>query len=160
MSIRQPPTRPPHAPLNPIQIALHFRKFTASLFGSRSMSSTGRMARAVVLCLPAFLWAPNHAICAVMGQTPSAGENGPERRDQVDGGAEGQAMEEAFPASTAIAESVSPESLSKLSECVASFVADDEIVGAELLVIKNGRTLLHRGYGWRDREGGVAMDPG
>lgn len=118
------------------------------------------MARAVALCLLAFLWAPNYAACVVMGQVPSAGETAPAIRDQVDGGTENQEVEEAFPASTAMAESVSPESLSKLSECVASFVADDEIVGAELLVIKNGRTLLHRGYGWRDREGGVAMEPG
>ncbi|MFT6042274.1 MAG: CubicO group peptidase (beta-lactamase class C family) [Planctomycetota bacterium] len=67
---------------------------------------------------------------------------------------------EAFPASTALAESVSPDSLQRLSELVQGFVDDEEIVGGELLVIKNGRTILHEGYGWNDKELGVAMGTG
>ena len=50
---------------------------------------------------------------------------------------------EPFPASTALAEGVSPEALAELSQLVQSFVDDEEIVGAELLVIKNGRSILH-----------------
>ena len=65
-----------------------------------------------------------------------------------------------FPASTALAEHVSPEGLAALGELVRSFVEKDEIVGAELLVIVHGRTILHEGYGWRDREGSVPMQPG
>jgi CubicO group peptidase (beta-lactamase class C family) len=65
-----------------------------------------------------------------------------------------------FPPSTALAERISPEGLQGLSELVQSFVDTGEIVGAELLVIVNGRILLHEGYGWRDRERERAMEPG
>lgn len=65
-----------------------------------------------------------------------------------------------FPTSTARAEHVSLESVAALDELVQSFVDADEIVGAELLVIVNKRTILHEGYGWRDREGKVRMEPG
>ena len=68
--------------------------------------------------------------------------------------------EQAFPASTALAESVSQDSLERLSGLVQSFVDDEEVVGAELLVIKNGRSILHEAYGWRDREAQVAMETG
>jgi CubicO group peptidase (beta-lactamase class C family) len=66
----------------------------------------------------------------------------------------------AFPPSTALAERISPEALARLSDLVQSFVDSGEIVGAELLVIVRGRTILHEGYGWRDRESEVAMQPG
>lgn len=65
-----------------------------------------------------------------------------------------------FPPSTALAESVSPDGLKALSELVQSFVDADEIVGAELLVIVNDKTVLHAAYGWRDRDEQRAMEPG
>lgn len=65
-----------------------------------------------------------------------------------------------FPPSTALAERISPEGLQGLSDLVQSFVDAEEIVGAELLVIVNGRTILHGGYGWRDRDRELAMQPG
>jgi CubicO group peptidase (beta-lactamase class C family) len=71
-----------------------------------------------------------------------------------------QVNERAFPASTALAESVFPDSLDSLGDLVQSFVDDEEVVGAELLVIKNGRSILHEAYGWRDREAQVAMETG
>ena len=70
------------------------------------------------------------------------------------------AADDPFPVSTALEEGVSPDALASLSELIQSFVDDDEIVGGELLVLKNGRTLLHEGYGWRNREAEVAMEPG
>ncbi|MFT7668278.1 MAG: CubicO group peptidase (beta-lactamase class C family) [Planctomycetota bacterium] len=71
----------------------------------------------------------------------------------------GQAQDEAhFPTSRALLEGVSPEALSGLGELVQGFVDNDEIVGAELLVIKNGKTISHEGYGWRDRESEIAME--
>lgn len=66
----------------------------------------------------------------------------------------------AFPASTALEQGVSPEILAGLGALVRSFVETDEIVGAELQVIVHGRTVLHEGYGWRDREERVPMEPG
>jgi CubicO group peptidase (beta-lactamase class C family) len=64
-----------------------------------------------------------------------------------------------FPPSTALAEGVSPEALDNLDELVRSLVEEGEIVGAELLVIKNGKSILHEGYGWRNRETEVPMEP-
>jgi len=66
----------------------------------------------------------------------------------------------AFPPSTALEQGISPDILAGLSALVASFVETDEIVGAELQVIVHGRTVLHEGYGWRDREERVPMAPG
>jgi len=66
----------------------------------------------------------------------------------------------AFPPSTALEQGISPEILAGLSALVRSFVESDEIVGAELQVIVKGRTVLHEGYGWRDREEKVPMQPG
>jgi CubicO group peptidase (beta-lactamase class C family) len=66
----------------------------------------------------------------------------------------------AFPPATALEQGVSPEILAGLATMVRSFVENDEIVGAELQIIVRGRTVLHEGYGWRDREEQVPMKPG
>jgi CubicO group peptidase (beta-lactamase class C family) len=66
----------------------------------------------------------------------------------------------AFPPSTALEQGISPEILAGLDALVRSFVETEEIVGAELQVIVHGRTVLHEGYGWRDREERVPMEPG
>jgi CubicO group peptidase (beta-lactamase class C family) len=65
-----------------------------------------------------------------------------------------------FPASSALAEGMSPEVLADLGNLIQGFVDDQDIVGAELLVIKNGHSILHEAYGWRDREAQVAMETG
>ncbi len=65
-----------------------------------------------------------------------------------------------LPVSTAAAEGVSAESLAKLDQLVKELVRSDEIVGAEMMVIKNGRSILHQGYGWRDRESELPMETG
>lgn len=70
------------------------------------------------------------------------------------------AQEAPFPPSTPIAEGLSPEGVAGLSDLIQGFADDGDIVGGELLVIKNGRTVLHKGYGWRDRDEKVAMEPG
>ncbi|QDU65224.1 serine hydrolase domain-containing protein [Engelhardtia mirabilis] len=81
---------------------------------------------------------------------------------QVDGGvAAAQPIDESpFPASTAIAEGVSPEALARLEALVRGFVDQGQVVGAELQVIVNGRSILHGAYGWRDRESETPMEPG
>lgn len=66
--------------------------------------------------------------------------------------------DENYPPSTALAEKVSPQVLAELSRLVQSFVDDDQIVGAELLVIKNGRSILHQAYGLRDKEAELPME--
>jgi CubicO group peptidase (beta-lactamase class C family) len=68
--------------------------------------------------------------------------------------------QEPFPSSTALAEAVSPEGLAKLGSLVQNLVDDEEIVGAELLVIRHGRSVLHEAYGWKDREAKAPMKKG
>jgi CubicO group peptidase (beta-lactamase class C family) len=70
------------------------------------------------------------------------------------------AVAEVFPASTALAEGVSPESLAGLSALVQTLVDEEEIVGAELLVLKNGHSILHEAYGWSDREAELPLRTG
>ena len=68
--------------------------------------------------------------------------------------------DELFPASTALAEGVSPEALDALSQLIQELVDEEEIVGGELMVLKNGRTILNEAYGLRDRESETAMETG
>ena len=70
------------------------------------------------------------------------------------------ASDEPFPTSSALAEGVSPEALAKLSQLVQTLIDDNEIVGAELLVIKNGHSILHEAFGLRDREAELPMETG
>ena len=68
--------------------------------------------------------------------------------------------EQRFPASSALEQGLSPEALQKLDALVAELVAAEEVVGGELLVIKNGKTVLHSAHGWRDREANIPLEPG
>ena len=63
---------------------------------------------------------------------------------------------------TAVPESVGVSSsvLGELAAQVQGNVDRDDIVGAELLIIKDRRTVLHEAAGWRDREDGLAMERG
>jgi CubicO group peptidase (beta-lactamase class C family) len=66
----------------------------------------------------------------------------------------------AFPASTPIEQGLSPDVVAGLGDLVQGFVDSGDIVGGELLIIKNGRTVLHGAYGMRDAEAEVPMEPG
>lgn len=55
---------------------------------------------------------------------------------------------------------VPAEALEALSQAVASYVEAGDVVGAELLVRQHGRTLLDKGWGWKDCELGAPMQPG
>ena len=50
------------------------------------------------------------------------------------------------------------ETLTGLSETVQGFVDDDEIVGAELVIIKNNYIVLHEAFGWKDKENELPME--
>jgi CubicO group peptidase (beta-lactamase class C family) len=52
---------------------------------------------------------------------------------------------------------MSGAALQELARVVQGYVDDDKIVGAQLLVIKNRRTVLDQAFGWRDRDDKVAM---
>ena len=49
------------------------------------------------------------------------------------------------------------QALAELAAAVRGFVERDEIVGAELLVIKGDKRVLHESFGWQDREAGLPM---
>ena len=67
---------------------------------------------------------------------------------------------------TTTAESSTPESpdspltsaAQQLDQLVASSVARDEMVGAEVFILHRGVVLLHRAYGWKDRESRKPME--
>ncbi len=50
------------------------------------------------------------------------------------------------------------EALEQLADRVRNMVENEEIVGGELLVIKNRRTLLRQAFGWKDREAGQPLE--
>jgi manganese oxidase len=47
---------------------------------------------------------------------------------------------------------LSSEKLERLGEEMVSWVAAGDLVGAELLIVKDGRAVFHEAYGWSDRE--------
>lgn len=65
---------------------------------------------------------------------------------------------ETYPAATPESQDMSSEALKKLSAAVAGYLSADEIVGAELVVIKNRRTVCHEVFGWSDKEDRIHMD--
>jgi len=62
------------------------------------------------------------------------------------------ALQETFPAATPESQSISPEALQALVDEVDSYVEHDLAVGAELVVIKNRKTVLHEVFGMADIE--------
>ena len=65
-----------------------------------------------------------------------------------------------FPVSTPESQGLSAPVLEKLNETVRGYLRRDLILGAELLVIKNRRTVLHEVFGWKDRDDAVRMERG
>jgi CubicO group peptidase (beta-lactamase class C family) len=47
---------------------------------------------------------------------------------------------------------LSSEKLDRLGDEIVSWIANGELVGAELLVIRSGKAVFHEAYGWGDRE--------
>ena len=64
----------------------------------------------------------------------------------------------AFPAAPPGEHGVDPEALQLLAEEVQRYVDSDALIGAELHVIKDRRTLLHQAFGLADREDGRPME--
>jgi CubicO group peptidase (beta-lactamase class C family) len=58
----------------------------------------------------------------------------------------------AFPYARPADAGLSSEKLDRLGDEIVSWIANGELVGAELLVIKDGRAVFHEAYGWGDRE--------
>ncbi|HVZ94555.1 MAG TPA: serine hydrolase domain-containing protein [Phycisphaerales bacterium] len=67
---------------------------------------------------------------------------------------------EAFPRAEAASVGMDPAALESLGSVVRGFVERDEIVGAEVMVIKNRRLVYDEGFGFRDREEHEPMGTG
>jgi len=59
---------------------------------------------------------------------------------------------EPFPPSTAAEVGISGDAIEVLGEHVSKLIEKEAVVGAELHIIKNRRTVFHRAYGWADRD--------
>jgi CubicO group peptidase (beta-lactamase class C family) len=59
---------------------------------------------------------------------------------------------ESFPAATPESQGVSAAAVRRVADEVEEYVKNGTIVGGELLIIKNRKTILHEVYGERDRE--------
>lgn len=66
----------------------------------------------------------------------------------------------AFPAATPESQGMSATAVRQLAEEVGNYVKAGTIVGGELLVIKNRKTILHEAYGDRDREDKLPLERG
>lgn len=58
----------------------------------------------------------------------------------------------AFPYAQPEEVGLSSEKLNRLGDEVAAWTANGDLVGAELLIIKDRKTVFHEAYGWSDRE--------
>ncbi len=65
---------------------------------------------------------------------------------------------DSFPAATPESQGIPSASLEELSNIVQGYFDRDYIIGAELLVIKNRRTVFHETFGWKDREDKKTME--
>ena len=83
-----------------------------------------------------------HLICALsLVLVPLAAAGSPVQEDAV-----------AFPVASPESQGMSAAALAGLVEEVNGYLARDLTVGAELLVIKNRRTVLHERFGQSDRK--------
>jgi CubicO group peptidase (beta-lactamase class C family) len=65
----------------------------------------------------------------------------------------------AFPAASPESQGISAEALEELAGVVRGYVEGKHVVGAELLVIKNRRTVLHEVFGLKDLPAEVPLAP-
>ena len=70
-----------------------------------------------------------------------------------------QAQVNPFPPASPESQGIAPEAIESLHHRIQGWVEEDRIVGAELLVIKNRRTVMHSAFGWKDREREEEMEP-
>lgn len=63
-----------------------------------------------------------------------------------------------FPAAEPESVGISSDSLKVIRDQISKWIIDEEIVGAEILIIKNRKTILHTTFGWRNREEQLSME--
>lgn len=58
----------------------------------------------------------------------------------------------AFPYAQPEEVGLSKKNVEELGDEIATWVANGELIGGELLIIKDGKTIMHEAYGWSERE--------
>ncbi|MBE9511533.1 MAG: serine hydrolase [Bacteroidetes bacterium] len=67
------------------------------------------------------------------------------------------AQESTFPYSSSGNQGINTKALNNISQLIENKVENGGIMGAELLIIKNRKTVLHEAYGWKDIEDSIPM---
>ncbi len=67
-------------------------------------------------------------------------------------------QDEPFPVADSEQHGIAPEALEKIWTRVFDWVEAGDPVGAEVLIIKNGATIFHEAFGWKDREREIPME--
>ncbi len=62
-----------------------------------------------------------------------------------------------FPYASPESVGLDPDQLTALVDLAQGWVAEDRMVGAEMLIVKDRKIVLHEAVGWSDREAGVPM---
>jgi CubicO group peptidase (beta-lactamase class C family) len=57
-----------------------------------------------------------------------------------------------FPLATPESQGVSKESIRQITDEAQAYITNGTVIGSELLIVKNRKTILHEVYGYRDRE--------
>ncbi len=85
------------------------------------------------------------------GCRPSSGTDDPN-------GSETPTSSIEFPSATPAEMGIAPEAVELLSQRIQQLVDEEAIVGGELMVIKNRRTIFRGAYGWKDREAAEKLE--
>ncbi|MDP6741431.1 MAG: serine hydrolase domain-containing protein, partial [Planctomycetota bacterium] len=94
---------------------------------------------------------PTVALLALLTSSLPAQDPGAQQVSSTLSGGWSTSLEDSFPPAPPASQGVSAGALARLSELITGFVEADEIVGAELLIIKNRRTVMHEVFGHDDR---------
>jgi CubicO group peptidase (beta-lactamase class C family) len=70
---------------------------------------------------------------------------------------EPSSVTEYFPSAEPADVGIEPDSLQGLVDLAQRYVHEDRIIGAEMLIIKDRRTVLHEVVGWSDREANIPL---
>ena len=68
--------------------------------------------------------------------------------------------DDSFPVAAPADVGLSADAIAALADHVAEVVENEDVVGAELQIIKDRKTVFRRAYGWEDREAKRALQTG
>ena len=105
------------------------------------------MTRSILFCVPLLVVATAFSASCLQGQTPDV------PRTPTFPGLADPSFEYARPGEVGLSDSA----LQGLADEIASWVAAGDVMGAEIMVVKDGAAVLHESVGWSDRERGLPL---